>query len=121
MDSSFLVRQRPPLHKSYAPRDPMPVRGITATELDSSKTVPTSDDDGRGRHDEDGGHQDRDAPKGGPAVALDATASELIQQQEASAADHPAQALQRLRAYGAPVSPASSSTPRDHDAADIEA
>lgn len=123
MDSSFLVRQRQPLHKSYAPRDLKPVRGITESELDPSQTVPTSE---REQQEERGEHQreQHDAPPmhASPTITVDPAASEMLQQQMASsggAHDLPAQALQQLRAYS--QSQPAATGQASGEAADIEA
>ncbi len=115
MDSSLSIRQRQPLHKSYAPRDPMPVRGVTATELDASKTVNTFDQ-GSDREREpdrrDPDRQDRPPDHTAPELLTDAESRELIyREQEAGAQmqQNPDQALMRLRAYGnARIEPAPS-------------
>jgi hypothetical protein len=105
MDSSLAIRQRQPLHKSYAPRDPMPVRGVTATELDASKTVDTFDQESGRKHERERPDDERDdrAPDhAAPELLTDAESRELIyREQEAGAQmqQNPDQALMRLRAY----------------------
>lgn len=119
MDSSFLVRQRPPLHRSYAPRDPMPVRGVASTELDPSRTVHTPER--KERDDRERESRDEHSAFASPATTVDPAAGELLQvQQEAVAGPLPDQALQRLRAYSRPQN-APASQPDGDTAADIEA
>jgi len=88
------------------------VRGITATGLSSAQTVNTPDDNAEDRRGRDQ-HQDqeRESPRHTPAVAVDPTTCELIQQQQDSATvpDLPDQALMRLRAYNRPASTISAS------------
>ncbi len=127
MDTSLAIKARQPLHKSYAPRDPMPVRGVTAAELDVSKRVAgTAEDAEQDRRREDRGRDpDPHQPEHAPHDILDDPESgELIlrEREEAEAADrpHPDQALLRLRAYSRPQEgPAPAAKPDEH--ADIEA
>jgi hypothetical protein len=120
MDSGLTIRTRQPLHKSHAPRDPMPVRGVAATELDSSRTVAaTGDGPGRERqhdpHDRDA--EDRPAELAGHELLSDPASRELMLREHEAAAQGPmpGEALLHLRAYSQPQ-PA-----RHNREADIEA
>ena len=67
MDSSFVIKPRAPLHKSYAARDPLPVRASIETELDTSKTVNATGGDQDGKHDQ--ARDDGQGPfNGGPGA-----------------------------------------------------
>jgi hypothetical protein len=120
MDSGLTIRTRQPLHKSYAPRDPMPVRGVTATELDASNTVAaTGEGPGRERqhdpHDRDA--EERPAEVAGHDLLSDPASRELILREHEAAAQSPppGEALLHLRAYIQPQAA------RPNPEADIEA
>jgi hypothetical protein len=122
MDSGLTIRTRQPLHKSYAPRDPMPVRGVTATDLDSSRTVAAAGD-GPGRERQHDSH-DRDADErpgelAGHDLLSDPASRELmLREHEASTqAVQPGDAMLHLRAYSQPQPAPARQSPE----ADIEA
>ena len=108
MDSSFVIKPRAPLHKSYAARDPLPVRASIETELDTSKTVNATGDGGDGKNDQDhdggqGRHDDPRPDHAGYEVAVDPdNRDKLFRERDVRAEDreHPDQALLRQRAYG---------------------
>ena len=108
MDSSFVIKPRAPVHKSYAPRDPVPVRASIETELDTSRTVNAtgSGDDkqsDQGRDDGQGRHDDPRSDHASYEVAVDPdNRDKLFRERDVRAADreHPDQALLRQRAYG---------------------
>src|SRR5262249_20179905 len=98
MDSNFTIKPRANVQKPYAPRDPVPVRGATETDLDPAKAVSAPGDPGQ-RH-EQPPHQDH-APHD---VVADPESREVINRENdvrthAGEEPHPDQALLRQRAY----------------------
>lgn len=98
MDSSFTIKPRPGVQKTYAPRDPVPVREAIETDLDAAKAVAASGDGGARQRDPRHDQTPHD-------VVADPESREVIYRENdvrthANEPAHPDQALLRLRAYG---------------------
>lgn len=112
MDSSFTIKPRPATHK-YAPRDPVPVRETTDTDLDAAKAVHNPGDGGHSQRDP---HQDH-APHD---VVVDPESREVINRENdvrthVPDREHPDQALLRQRAYrSVPSEPETPLVPEPH-------
>ena len=112
MDNNFTIKQRAGVQKSYAARDPVPVREAAETELDPAKSVGTSGDGARQR--DQGRDQNRDPdrePSPNPRrdrppheVIADPESRDVINREndirtQTTEREHPDQALLRQRAY----------------------
>jgi hypothetical protein len=96
MDNSFPIKPRPGAQK-YAPRDPVPVRQTTETDLEATKAVSAPGDPGAQQRDPRQDHAPHD-------VVVDPESREVINRENdvrthASEREHPDQALLRQRAY----------------------
>jgi hypothetical protein len=125
MDSSFIVKPRAGA-SGFAPRDPVPVRETTATELDPSRTVAAPGQgggDGTGKHGERGKHDEPASGHTSPEVVVDPDNRDLMFRERdvrTAGREHPGQALLRQRAYlqnaGGGELPAASDTHADIEA-----
>jgi hypothetical protein len=130
MDSSVTVKPRVGPQKAYAPRDPVPVREATETDLNAARAVAATGDAGRHgqHHGQQGhhGHGHHEEPHHEHApheVTVDPQSRAVIyREQDVRAADreHPDQALQRQRAYGRQAAQPDT-PPADDPHADIKA
>jgi hypothetical protein len=130
MDSSFTVRPRPGAPSAYAPRDPVPVREATSTDLNAARAVTASSDGQQGRQDRPGqekkqdqsGDSHPDHPSHETVVVDPENRAVIYRERDVRAADreHPDEALMRRRAYGQPSAPAPAAPSGDAHA-DIEA
>jgi hypothetical protein len=100
MDNNFAIKPSTGVQKTYAPRDPVPVREAVATDLDASKTVAATGD---GAHQRDPNRDQRrdHAPSD---VIVDPESLDVINREndiraQAPEREHPDQALLRQRAY----------------------
>ena len=127
MDSSVTVKPRVGPQKAYAPRDPVPVREATETDLNAAKAVAATGDPGRhGQHGHHG-HQDHQEEPHHEHAPLEVTVDPqsravIYSERDVRAADreHPDQALQRQRAYGRQAAK-QDAPPADDPHADIKA
>ena len=122
MDSSFTVKPRPGAHKSYAPRDPVPVREAVETDLSAAKTVTATRDGAgkQGQHNKHGDHHPEHAPHD---VVVDPTSLDMIYRERdvrTVGREHPDDALLRQRAYGRKAA-SGEAPPAPEPQADIEA
>jgi hypothetical protein len=117
MDSSFTVRPRPGAPSTYAPRDPVPVREATPTDLNGARAVTASSDGQQGRQDRPGHerqekNQEKSAdshPEHHETVVVDPeNRAAIFRERDVRSAEraHPDDALMRRRAYGPAPSPA---------------
>ena len=102
MDSNFTIKPRAGAQKPYAPRDPIPVRQATETDLDPAKAITPGGDAGtqRDSRQDHAPHHDH-APHD---VVADPESREVINRENdvraiAPEREHPDQALLRQRAY----------------------
>jgi hypothetical protein len=108
MDNNFTVKRTGGAPKSYAPRDPVPVREATETELDPVRAAGAPGDATRRRDQgrDQGREQGRD-PRRDHAphdVIADPESRDVINREndiraQAAEREHPDQALLRQRAY----------------------
>jgi hypothetical protein len=105
VDNGFAVKPRAGLHRTYGPRDPVPVRQAVETDLDPDRTVAAAEQnsgDGSGRQ---GDHRHNQPPPGHATsdVVVDPETRERIYRERdvrAASRQHPDQAMLRQRAYG---------------------
>ena len=110
MDSSFTVRPRPGAPSAYGPRDPVPVREATATDLNAARAVTASSDGGgqQGGQRQQHGKQGEPQPEHHEAVVVDPENRAAIYRERdvrAESREHPDEALMRQRAYGQTAAP----------------
>jgi len=98
MDNNVTIKPPPGVRKTYAPRDPVPVREAVETDLDSAKSVTATGDGGGGQpRDPRSDHSPQD-------VVADPESRDVIIREndvraQAGEREHPDQALLRQRAY----------------------
>jgi hypothetical protein len=100
MDSSFTIKPRPPVQKTYALRDPVPVREAVETDLSPSQAA-AAGGDGAPHRDRQQDLQQDHAPHD---MVADPDSRDVIYRENdvrthANEPVHPDQALLRLRAY----------------------
>jgi hypothetical protein len=115
VDNGLLIKPRIGVHRTYAPRDPVPVREAAETELDASRSVTATgeapgDQDGQSSG-QPGGQRHPDPLPDHPAheVVVDPQTRERIYRERdvrTGERQRPDQAMLRQRAYGRPLAAA---------------
>jgi hypothetical protein len=108
MDNGSVIKPRAGAHRSYALRDPVPVRETAETELDPTRAVSPAGQESGGNADRHGRnrHNDSRPDHAAPEVVVDPLTLERIYRERdvrAPGRDNPDQAMLRQRAYGRPA------------------